>query len=317
MIGRRRRWPAPRASARCWCSPTAPTPATPRSPTSPPRSSADGVAARRRRARQRSGDAAPGPLCRRSPDAGPARSSPPTRRRCARRSPPRPTCWPARCSSPRRARPASPQDRGDGHGQPPLRRGDPSPPGVLHRAVLADRAGRRVARAHRRGCGPAADLGAVRRRRRPLGVGLLAARWSCWSRPGPLPLGGWSTASRRYTVAGSHRAASAEPRTDVTFAPAKETAANVLRRNQDLDARISAPAAGRRQRAQVRRVAPASTRRSSSSPAWSACCSAAATSSSASSSWPLGLVGPWMYLGFRRRPPPQGVQRRRSPTPCS
>ena len=48
--------------------------------------------------------------------------------------------------------------------------------------------------------------------------------------------------------------------TDVTFASAKETAANVLRRNKDLDARISARLAGRGQRAQVLGVAAAARR---------------------------------------------------------
>lgn len=106
----------------------------------------------------------------------------------------------------------------------------------------------------------------------------------------------------RYTeaqAAGGHPEGSALLDTDVTFASAKETAANVLRRNKDLDARISARLQG-------------------------------AGSELKSSEWLLvhgaifflaglaglligggnlliggfflaaGLFGPWMYLGFRR-----------------
>ena len=78
---------------------------------------------------------------------------------------------------------------------------------------------------------------------------------------------------------------------DVTFASAKETAANVLRRNKDLDARISArlQGAGSELKSSEWLLVHGG---SSSCPACSACCSAAATCSSASSSSWLGAVRP-------------------------
>ncbi len=83
-------------------------------------------------------------------------------------------------------------------------------------------------------------------------------RWSLYAGPGALALGlvlivvllmprkqeQLSAADRvtRYTeaqMAGQHPEGSGILDTDITFASAKETAANVLRRNRDLDARIS------------------------------------------------------------------------------
>ncbi len=140
----------------------------------------------------------------------------------------------------------------------------------------------------------------------------------------------WSPASTRaqrrrpghavHRDPGRGAAAPTRPRgldTDVTFASAKETAANVLRRNKDLDARISArlQAAGSELKssewllvhgAHLLRLRPAS-----------ACCWAAATRSSAS----VFLVRrPVRAVDLPRLPAGRGAARRSTPacpTPCS
>ena len=104
--------------------------------------------------------------------------------------------------------------------------------------------------------------------------------------------------------------------TDVTFASAKETAANVLRRNKDLDARIS------------HRLEAAGSELKSSE--WLLLHGgiffvSRPRSASRSAQQPLrrrlflvaGLFGPWLYLGFRRSPSPQGVQRRPAGHPAA
>ena len=200
-----------------------------------------------------------------------ARSSRPTRRPCRRRSPPRPTCWPARCWSPRRCPSGFEQDRGhhQGHAADVGRLG--------HRRGVLRRSSRRPPDDRPRHRVDAAVVGAVRRpggaRPRPGPAGRAAGapqRKADSARPTGSP----STPSRR---AAGRRGRRPLLDTDVTFASAKETAANVLRRNKDLDARISRRLAGARAASSSPPSGCSCTAASSSSPAWSACCSAAAT----------------------------------------
>ena len=158
----------------------------------------------------------------------------PTPRPCRRRSPPRPTSWPARCWSPPPCRRASTRPR-PRHASRCRRRPAPSPPRRSRRSspALRRRRSRRHAPGRRR-------RGRSTPARRALGLGLVFLVVLLV----PRKQAHLSAADRvsRYTASQASRS---EHRsgplldTDVAFASAKETAANVLRRNKDLDARIS------------------------------------------------------------------------------
>ena len=254
------------SAQRCSCSPTARTPATPRSRRPPRRSATPRCWSTSSRSSS--------PATRRPPSSSwprPAadRSSRPTPRPCRRRSPPRPTSWPGRCWS----RPTLPAGFDKTEATVTVVAARRRPARVTAEAFVAGRAGHERRRSSLR-----------QRRLDPAVVGALRRPGSPGAGPG-VPRGPHGAAQARRSVSAADRVTQlhrdpgrrCELRqggplfdADVTFASAKETAANVLRRNKDLDARISArlEAAGSELKSSEWLLRARRTR--SSSPAWSA-----------------------------------------------
>ena len=296
-------WPAPTASARCWCSPTAPTPATPSSTTSPRAVKTLGRARRRRLARADGrGRGRPAPA-RRRPASGQVIDADPEA--LAGGVHPR-----GRRSSPARSLVTAEVPASVTATEATIAVTLPSTARHAHRRGLRARSARAPPRA--------ADAG--RRSARPP-----TAAW-CSATPGCTPASG---ALGRRPARGPARCSCRDAKRELT--PAEERASMYTDRldgrnaGAELEGRAGAgarpgqgrrrqgaapqqvprgpdrhPARGRGQPAQARRVAAAARRRSSWAPASSGCCSAAAACSSASSSSSLGAFGPWMFLGLKR-----------------
>ena len=315
--------PAPRASARCWCSPTAPTPsATPLGDVTAAIDDSDGVVVDVVALEQ----SRPQALATSPTIAGDDRRGDHVRQRRPRRrrSPPRPTCCRARSRVEHRR--ARRRRRQPGRRSPvtlPVAAGD----------VVAqlDGPGRSTAPPR-----PTDALGAVpRRRRRPTAAGTPGLahlrrrrrlrrrpRWSpcsCWCPAKPVAM------SAEDRVVHLHRrhlrrpAGRAKDRARDRAHPAGQRRDRRRARPQQEPRRRGSPqrleAAGselksvgvaarpRRPVRRHRRRRPAARPRQ--------------PRRRAASSWSLGVVGPWVYLGIRRHAPPQGVRRRAARDPAA